>query len=155
MRPRTRSWTHLTGTFGASENREDPPCFLKPPSTPTTASRTGRERCYQAIKHASSARRWRRRTRTVYARQVRRFLAWLVAQPGRSGALDDAAVRDWAVRDWRRELATVDRLAPSTVNASLAAVDDLYEHLGLGPARRVPRDRPTMAAPRALDEGQR
>ena len=93
-------------------------------------------------------------TRTVYARQVRRFLAWLVAQPGRSGALDDAAVRDWAVRDWRRELATVDRLAPSTVNASLAAVDDLYEHLGLGPARRVPRDRPTMAAPRALDEGQ-
>jgi len=47
------------------------------------------------------------------------------------------------------------RAAPSTVNLALASLDALYRCLGLG-RPNVRRDKPTQAAPRALDEaGQR
>lgn len=95
-------------------------------------------------------------TRVAYLRHARRYLAWLDTRPAdeRSGALTDPAGRDWAVRDWRRQLVEQERLAPATVNAALAGVDDLYRHLGLGPARRVTRQRLPRAAPRALDVDQ-
>lgn len=95
-------------------------------------------------------------TRTAYLRHARRYLAWLDTRPAgeRARALTDPAGRDWAVRDWGRHLAEHERLAPATINASLAGVDDLYRHLQLGPARRVTRQRLPQAAPRALDVDQ-
>lgn len=95
-------------------------------------------------------------TRVAYLRHARRYLAWLDDRPAdeRAQALTTPAGRDWAVRDWRRQLVEIDRLAPATVNAALAGVDDLYRHLALGPARRVPRQRLPEAAPRALEADQ-
>lgn len=68
-------------------------------------------------------------TQRSYGRHAAAYLDWLAAQGGRPGALASPSERDWAVRDWRR-------------------------HLGLGPARKVPRQRLAQAAPRALDAGQ-
>lgn len=51
--------------------------------------------------------------------------------------------------DYRTHLLTVAKRALSTVNAHLTAVDDLYRHLGLGPAL-VTRQELPKAAPRAL-----
>lgn len=93
-------------------------------------------------------------SRLAYLRHTRRYLAWLDDRPERSDALTTPAERDWAVRDWRRHLVEVDRLAPATINAALAGVDDFYRRLGLGPALKVPRQRLAQAAPRALDETQ-
>lgn len=92
-------------------------------------------------------------SRVAYFRHARRYLAWLDGRPldERSRALSSRAGRDWAVRDWRRQLVEVDRAAPASVNAALAGVDDFYRYLGVGPARRVPRQRLPQAAPRALD----
>jgi hypothetical protein len=42
--------------------------------------------------------------------------------------------RDWAVRDYRTHLQAVLKRSPATINNALAAVDDLYLRLGLGPA---------------------
>ncbi len=75
---------------------------------------------------------------------------WLA---GRSAA--DPLARDHAARDFRRYLQVERRAAASTVNLALASLDALYRCLGLG-RPHVRRDKPALAAPRALDEaGQR
>jgi integrase/recombinase XerC len=69
--------------------------------------------------------------------------------------LTDPLARDHAARDFRRYLQVERRAAASTVNLALASLDALYRCLELG-RPRVRRDKPAMAAPRALDEaGQR
>lgn len=92
-------------------------------------------------------------TRRAYVRYASQYLAWLDRRLAgeRSQALTTLAGRDWAVRDWRRSLIEDARLAPATVNAALAGVDDLYRYLTLGPARRVARQRLPQAGPRALE----
>lgn len=92
-------------------------------------------------------------TRVAYGRNVAAYLSWLKTEPGRSDALVSTTARDWSVRDWASHLRR-SGLAPATVNVAVAAVDDLYRQLGLGPATRVPRERPPQAAPRALSDDQ-
>ena len=89
-------------------------------------------------------------TRRTYASKARQYLAWLAAADPDGDPLATASARDWAVRDYRSHLQAVLKRKPATVNNALAAVDDLYSRLGLGPARAVRLDLPD-AAPRALD----
>jgi site-specific recombinase XerD len=95
------------------------------------------------------------RSRREYARNVRAYCAWLEATPDRAGwqadPLTDPLARDHAARDFRRWLQVERRAAASTVNLALASLDALYRCLGLG-RPHVRRDKPALAAPRALDE---
>ncbi|MGI8593042.1 MAG: tyrosine-type recombinase/integrase [Solirubrobacteraceae bacterium] len=100
-----------------------------------------------------------KRSRREYARNVRAYCAWLAQTPDRDGwqgdPLTDPLARDHAARDFRRYLQVERRAAASTVNLALASLDALYRSLGLG-RPHVRRDKPALAAPRALDEaGQR
>jgi site-specific recombinase XerD len=99
------------------------------------------------------------RSRREYARNVRAYCAWLAETPDRDGwqgdPVADPLARDHAARDYRRYLQVERRAAASTVNLALASLDALYRCLGLG-RPHVRRDKPSLAAPRALDEaGQR
>ena len=89
-------------------------------------------------------------TRRTYASKVRQFLAWLATGDLDEDPLTSADGRDWAVRDYRTHLQAVLKRSPATVNNALAAVNDFYIRLGLGPASAA-RVEITAAAPRALD----
>ncbi len=89
-------------------------------------------------------------SRRSYQRRVGAYLEWLSGQADHGRALSDGSARDWAVRDYRGALKVAKR-APATVNAALAAVDDLYRFLGLGPAQ-ARRETIPQGAPRALSE---
>ena len=95
------------------------------------------------------------RSRREYARNVRVYCAWLAETQDRAGwqgdPLTDPLARDHAARDFRRYLQVDKRAAASTVNLALASLDALYRCLELG-RPHVRRDKPTLGAPRALDE---
>lgn len=63
--------------------------------------------------------------------------------------MKDPHARDYAARDFKAYLKTVKRARPSSVNLSLAAVDNFYRFLGLGKPE-VRREELPGAAPRAL-----
>jgi site-specific recombinase XerD len=88
-------------------------------------------------------------TRRTYASKVRQYLIWLDAADTDGDPLTEAAARDWAVRDYRTPLTAVLKREPRTVNNALAAVDDFYLRLGLGPAAAKRAELPKLA-PRAL-----
>jgi site-specific recombinase XerD len=89
-------------------------------------------------------------TRRTYLSKVGRYLHWLVTDAEvRGDPFSDPAARDWAVRDYRTHLLTVAKQAPATINNALAAIDDLYSRLGLGPAHADRLDL-IRHAPRAL-----
>jgi integrase/recombinase XerC len=90
-------------------------------------------------------------TRRTYASKVRQFLTWLASADLDSDPLTSADGRDWAARDYRTHLQAVLKRSPATVNNALAAVDDFYIRLGLGPASAARVEIPA-AAPRALDK---
>ncbi|MBB5158197.1 tyrosine-type recombinase/integrase [Saccharopolyspora phatthalungensis] len=90
----------------------------------------------------------------AYCSRVRQYLAWLDTADVDGDPLADADARNGAVRDYRTYLLTVVKRKLSTVNAHLTAVDDLYRHLGLGPAV-VKRQEVPKAAPRALPDRAR
>lgn len=105
-------------------------------------------------------------TRAKYVSRVRGYLTWLATSPpdlpgsAQQGVdrvdvpeLNEPGARDGAVRDWRAWAKTVARHQPTTINNTLAAVDDFYTRRGLGPAiaRREPLPR---RAPKALTERQ-
>jgi hypothetical protein len=94
------------------------------------------------------------RSAREYRRNVAAFCAWLEATPDASGwgadPLGDAIARDHAVRDFRHFLQVERRAAPATVNLALASLDALYRQRRLG-RPNVRRDKPVLAAPRALD----
>jgi site-specific recombinase XerD len=90
-------------------------------------------------------------TRRTYASKVRQYLAWLAVAELDGDPIASTAGRDWAVRDYRTHLQAVLKRKPATVNNALAAVDDLYVRLGLGPANAKRAQIPD-AAPRALGE---
>jgi site-specific recombinase XerD len=89
-------------------------------------------------------------TRRAYRVRTGQYLEYLAAIPAEYGdPLEDAHARDYAVRDFRAYLKTVRRAKPSSVNLSLAAVDNLYRFLGMGKPE-VRREELPGAAPRAL-----
>lgn len=93
-------------------------------------------------------------SRAKYLGRARGYLSWLASAEVQGHPLDDAAARDWAVRDYRRWLKVVRKAAPSTINNTLAALDDFYTRRGLGPAGARREDPPARTAPRALDSQQ-
>jgi site-specific recombinase XerD len=93
------------------------------------------------------------RSRDAYAAQVRSFVGWLAGSEHGAEALGEANVRDWAVRDYKRHVKTANRWAPSSVNQSLAAIDNFYRSLGIG-RPEVTREDLAQVAPRALAEAE-
>lgn len=97
-------------------------------------------------------------SRAKYVARVRGFLAWLdttdYAPEVDGDPLTEPAARDGAVRDWRAWAKTVARLRATTINNTLAAVDDFYIRRGLGPARArrepLPRHAPQALGRREL-----
>ena len=94
-------------------------------------------------------------TRRNYLARVRGYLGWLEALLDGHKALSDPGERDFAVREFKSWLLQKGRRA-NTVNSTLAAIDNLYLYIGLGPAK-VKRQEPPKLAPRALglDEQRR
>lgn len=90
-------------------------------------------------------------TRRAYASRVRQYLAWLSAATLDGDPLGEPAARDWAVRDYRAFLQSVAKRKPATVNTVLAALNDFYSRLGLGPADARRLD-VSPGAPRALEK---
>jgi integrase/recombinase XerC len=88
-------------------------------------------------------------TRRNYLARVRGYLGWLADLPDGHKALSDPGERDFAVREFKSWLLQKGR-SSNTVNSTLAAIDNLYLYIGLGPAR-VKRQEPPKLAPRALD----
>lgn len=87
----------------------------------------------------------------IYIAKVSAYLDWLKQSDVDGDPLSDPAARDWAVRDYRSKLKT-DKRAASTINTTLAAIDDLYRVLGLGRAK-VKRESMPQLAPKALEPG--
>lgn len=89
-------------------------------------------------------------TKRAYGAWAGRYLDWLSGTPAEYGdALSDPYARDYAARDFKAHLKTVGKAKPSSVNLSLAAIDNFYGHLGMG-RPNVGREELPRAAPRAL-----
>jgi site-specific recombinase XerD len=89
-------------------------------------------------------------TRRAYRVRAGQYLEYLAATPAEYGdPLEDPHARDYAARDFKAYLKTVKRARPSSVNLSLAAVDNFYRFLGMGKPE-VRREELPGAAPRAL-----
>jgi integrase/recombinase XerC len=92
-------------------------------------------------------------TKRAYAARVGGYLDWLAATPeeaeGYGDPLADPHARDYAVRDFKAHLKTVGKAKPSSVNLSLAAIDNFYRFAGLGKPD-VRREELPKAAPRSL-----
>jgi integrase/recombinase XerC len=91
-------------------------------------------------------------SRTKYLSRIRGFLTWLADTAVDGDPLAETAARDWAVRDYRGHLKAVRKAAPSTINNTLAALDDFFAHRGLGAAAARREDLAQRDAPRALGE---
>lgn len=89
-------------------------------------------------------------TRRAYRVRAGQYLEYLAATPAEYGdPLEDPHARDYAARDFKSHLKTVRKARPSSVNLSLAAVDNFYRFLGMGKPE-VRREELPGAAPRAL-----
>lgn len=90
-------------------------------------------------------------TRRTYRARMRGFLEYLAATPIEySDPLADEHARDYAARDYKTHLKTVQRAKPSSVNLSLAAIDNFYRFIGLGKPDAKREDLPGVA-PGALE----
>jgi len=90
-------------------------------------------------------------TRRTYHTRVRGFLGYLAATPAEYGdPLAEAHARDYAARDYKTHLKTVSRAKPSSVNLTLAAIDNFYRFMGMGKPDAKREDLPGVA-PGALD----
>jgi site-specific recombinase XerD len=89
-------------------------------------------------------------TKRAYRTRVSQYLEYLAATPAEYGdPLGDLHARDYAVRDYKGHLKAVRKAKPSSVNLSLAAIDNFYLFLGMG-RPEVRREDPAQAAPRSL-----
>jgi site-specific recombinase XerD len=89
-------------------------------------------------------------TRRAYRVRAGQYLEYLAATPAEYGnPLEDPHAHDYAVRDFKAYLKTVRKARPSSVNLSLAAVDNFYRFLGMGKPE-VRREELPGAAPKAL-----
>lgn len=90
-------------------------------------------------------------TRRMYRTRVLGFLEHLSATPTEYGdPLSNEHARDYAARDYKSHLKTVNRAKPSSVNLSLAAIDNFYRFMGLGKPDAKREDLPSVA-PGALE----
>jgi site-specific recombinase XerD len=107
--------------------------------------------CWPAIGGGWPDNRWLSAPATPTSRKCAGFWrGW----PIRSTGLTEPQVRDWAVRDYKRWVkAAPRRWAPASVNQALAALDNVYRHLGAG-RPQVGREELPRLAPHALDTGQ-
>lgn len=92
-------------------------------------------------------------TQAVYLRHASGFISWLAEHPEHPNALHEHHARDFACRDYVASRMAED-LAPASVASLAAGLGDLYRFIGLGPPERLPRPRPSILAPRALDDGE-
>jgi integrase/recombinase XerC len=98
-------------------------------------------------------------TARTYSSAVRVYLSWIETGEHDGSPLADADARNYAVRDYKGYLLTQLKRSPATVNKALAALDNFYVHLGLGPAQRsdgnkitrhdIPKRAPKALEPRA------
>lgn len=85
-------------------------------------------------------------TKRTYRTRVRGFLRYMAATPAEYGdPLADEHARDYAARDYKIYLKTVRKARPSSVNLSLAAVDNFYRFMGMGKPDVVREDLPGVA----------
>lgn len=95
--------------------------------------------------------------RRGYANRVAGFLEWLADGTDLEvdgDPLSHPHARDFAVRDYRTWLKTIRKAPPSTVNATLTALDNFYgSHLHLG-RPVIKRERLPQTAPEALTEAE-
>lgn len=85
-------------------------------------------------------------TKRTYRTRVRGFLEYLAATPAEYGnPLSDEHARDYATRDYKTHLKTVGKAKPSSVNLSLAAIDNFYRFMGLGKPDVGREDLPDVA----------
>jgi integrase/recombinase XerC len=102
-------------------------------------------------------RHWLRRqplaanTRRTYEARVAQFCEFLVTLPCEYGdPLRDTPARDYAVRDYKSHLKIQRQAQPTSVNLTLAALDNFYRFLELG-TPQVRREDLPQVAPRALE----
>lgn len=89
-------------------------------------------------------------TKRTYRTWVSQFLKYLETTPVEYGdPLEDLHARDYAVRDYKGHLKAVRKAKPSSVNLSLAAIDNFYLFLGMG-RPEVRREDLAQAAPKSL-----
>jgi site-specific recombinase XerD len=89
-------------------------------------------------------------TRRTYRTRVSGFLQYLATTPAEYGdPLSDSHARDYAARDYKTHLKTVSRAKPSSVNLTLAAIDNFYRFMGMSKPDVRREDLPG-AAPGAL-----
>jgi site-specific recombinase XerD len=89
-------------------------------------------------------------TKRTYRTRVSQYLEYLAATSAEYGdPLEDLHARDYAVRDYKSYLKAVRKAKPSSVNLSLAAIDNFYLFLGMG-RPEVRREELAQAAPRSL-----
>lgn len=90
-------------------------------------------------------------TRRTYRTRIRGYLEYLALTPAEYGdPLADEHARDYAARDYKTHLKTVHRAKPSSVNLTLAAIDNFYRFLGMGKPDAKREDLPGVA-PGALE----
>lgn len=95
-------------------------------------------------------------TKRTYQTRVRGFLEYLAATPAEYGdPLADEHARDYAARDYKSHLKTVAKAKPSSVNLTLAAIDNFYRYLGLGKPDVAREDLPSVAPGALSPEEQR
>lgn len=89
-------------------------------------------------------------TKRSYRTRVLQYLEYLAATPAEYGnPLEDLHARDYAVRDYKSYLKAVRKAKPSSVNLSLAAIDNFYLYLGMG-RPEIRREELAQSAPRSL-----
>jgi integrase/recombinase XerC len=92
-------------------------------------------------------------TRRAYRSRVAGYLGWLVGSTMDGDPLGDPRVRDAAVARYHAWLSAAGA-RPTTLNATLTALDHFYQHLRLGPAA-TGRERIPAAIRHALPPEQR
>jgi site-specific recombinase XerD len=90
-------------------------------------------------------------TRRTYLGRVSQYCAYLKASSNNYGnPLSDPHARDYAIRDFKSHLKKSCKAKPTSVNLTLAALDNLYLFLGLG-RPNVRREDLPKEAPKALE----
>ncbi len=94
-------------------------------------------------------------TRRAYICRIQHFLGFLGESPGDDykNALQDPRERDFALRDYKIYMKRHLKALPSSVNATITAIENFTKYVGLGRVK-VKREQLPQQAPRALDRAE-